>query len=86
MIVVAVLVLHAVLRRLFPLVHKMRDMCKPWGVTVAAETATEAQQTCKNMDTHPQGHNHEGSYTDEDDGHAMFDKNAKDPNNGHKKT
>jgi hypothetical protein len=71
---------------MFPLVDKMCEMCRPWGIQIAAETATEAAQTCKNQDTHPEGYNHEGEYTWEDDTHSMLDKKYRDdPDNGHKK-
>ena len=72
--------------RMFPLVGKISEMCRPWGITIAAETATEAAQTCKNQDTHPEGYNHEGDYTWENNSHPLVKKKkVEDPNNGHKK-
>lgn len=77
---------YAVTCRMFPLVDKMCEMCRPWGIQIAAETATEAAQTCKNQDTHPEGYNNEGEYNWEDYDHPLvLGKQMADPNNGHKK-
>lgn len=71
---------------MFPLVHKIDEMIRPWGIRIAAETAIVSAQTCKNQDTDPEGYNHRGDYRSEDETHGLFKKKAvKDPNNGHKK-
>lgn len=71
--------------RLFPLVHKMCQLCQPWGIVVSAETISEAQQTAKNQDTSWDGYNHEGEYLDEEEEFNMTDKKMPDPGNGHKR-
>lgn len=68
-------------RRLFPLLHKIVEMCTPWGVIVMAETAAEAAMTCHNNDTDPEGLNYAGEYVDEVPS-SLFDGVA-DPGNGH---
>jgi hypothetical protein len=71
---------------MFPLVHKISEMCRPWGIRIAAETETELRQTCKNNDTDFEGYSNRANTRTEDDGHPLFEnKAAKDPNNGHKK-
>ena len=71
--------------RFFPILHKIIEMCKPWGIIVMSETAAEAAMTCKNNDTDPEGLNYAGEYVTEtgfDEG-WMFADGAPDPGNGH---
>lgn len=68
---------------MFPLVHKIQEMCRPWNILVSAETSHESQQTCKNQDTAWTGYNNEGEYNTENDDLALL-RGGPDPNNGHK--
>jgi hypothetical protein len=70
---------------MFPLMHKILEMCEPWGIYAAVESEAEAKLLAKNTDEDWTGHSCQALYQVESKStyEGLFD-GSEDPHNGHK--